>query len=256
VSFFVALGDGRFEATQRTRGPWDPRHQHAGPPSALLAGAMERVSGNPEMVFARLTFEILGAIPVAEVEVSASVERPGRSVELVAAEMRAGGRPVLRSRAWRVLGAPVGTPEGPAPPPLPDHAAPPPPSFGEFGYASSVEWRWAEGGWEVPGPATVWTRLLAPIVEGEEPSPLQRVLAVADSGNGVSALLDWGAYFFINTELSVHVLREPRGEWVCLSARTEIAEGGAGLASSVISDRGGPVARGAQALLIMSRPPA
>lgn len=214
------------------------------------------MSGNPEMVFARLTFEILGAIPVAEVEVTASVERPGRSVELVAAELRAGGRPVMRSRAWRMLGSPVATEAGPPPPPLPDEAAPPPPSFGEFGYASSVEWRWAEGGWEVSGPATVWTRLLAPIVAGEAPSPLQRVLAVADSGNGVSALLDWGAYFFINTELTVHALREPRGEWVCLSARTDIAEGGAGLATSVISDREGPVARGAQALLIMPRPPA
>ena len=98
--------------------------------------------------------------------------------------------------------------------------------------------------------------MLHPLVEGEAPTPLQRVLAVADSGNGVSALLAWDAYFFINTELTVHVLREPRGEWVCLSARTDIAEGGAGLATSVLSDPDGPVARGAQSLLIAPRAPA
>jgi hypothetical protein len=94
------------------------------------------------------------------------------------------------------------------------------------------------------------------VVEGVEVLPLQRVLAVADSGNGVSAVLDWGTHLFINPELSVHVLREPAGEWVCLDARTEIAAGGAGLATSVLSDAAGPVARGAQSLLIAPRAPA
>jgi hypothetical protein len=254
VSFFVALGDGRFEGTRLTRGPWDARHQHAGPPAALLAGEMEKVAGDPAMGWARLTFEILGAIPVGEVAVFASVERPGRSVELLAGELRAGDRAVMRARGWRVLGAPLGTGDGSAPPPLPDGDSPAPPSFGDYGYVRSVEWRWASGDWSMPGPGTVWTRLLAPILEGEEPSGLQRVLAVADSGNGVSTVLSWAEHFFINTELSVHVLRPPRGEWVCLSAQTEIAEGGAGLATSVLSDFDGPVARGAQALLVAPRP--
>jgi hypothetical protein len=255
-SFYIARGDGRFESTPRTRGPWDPRSQHAGPPSALLAGEMERVSGNPEMVWARLTFEILGAIPVGDLVLSASVERAGRSVELLAGEIAADGRTVLRARGWRVLGAPVRTLVEEFPPALPADESPAPPSFGEFGYASSIEWRWSVGDWFTPGPATVWTRLRAPLLEGVEPSPLQRVLAVADSGNGVSALLDWDTYFFINTELSVHVLRPPRGEWVCLSARTEIAQDGAGLATSVLMDADGPVARGAQSLFIAPRAPA
>jgi hypothetical protein len=155
-----------------------------------------------------------------------------------------------------VLPAPVDVGLEPPALPLPAEATPPPASFGEFGYAGAIEWRWARGGWEDPGPAVVWTRLREPIVEGAAPLPLQRVLAVADSGNGVSAVLDWGAHLFINPELSLHVLREPRGEWVCLDARTQIAAGGAGLATSVLSDRDGPVARGAQSLLIASRAPA
>jgi hypothetical protein len=253
VSFYVPLGDGRFRATQWTRGPWDPGHQHAGPPAALLAGELAR-AGSRGMVFGRLTFEILGAIPVGELEALAGVERPGRSVELVAGELRADGRAVMRARAWRVLPAPLEVSLERPSLPLPELAAPPPSSFGEFGYASAVEWRWARGGWEEPGPAVVWTRLREPIVEGAEPLALQRVLAVADSGNGASAVLDWGSHMFINPELSVHVLREPRGEWVCLDAHTEIAAGGAGLASSVLSDLDGPVARGAQSLLITARP--
>jgi hypothetical protein len=252
MSFYRPLGGGRFEATHWTRGPWDPGHQHAGPPAALLAGELAR-AGTPEMAFARLTFEILGAVPVGEVEIVVDVERPGRSVELVAGELRAGGRAAMRARAWRVLPAAVDTGLAPPPLPLPEVAQPLPERFADLGYVSAVEWRWARGGWQDPGPAVVWTRLREPIVEGIEPLPLQRVLAVADSGNGVSTVLDWDSHLFINPELSVHVLREPRGEWVCLDARTEIAAGGAGLASSVLSDRDGPVARGAQSLLIAPR---
>jgi hypothetical protein len=253
VSFFVPLGDGRYRATERTSGPWDARHQHAGPPSALLTGLLEQTAPRPDMVLARVTVEILGAVPITEVEVVTSVERPGRSVELLAGELRADGRAVLRARAWRVLRSPVGTPM-PEPVTLPEVAEPPPALLGEpFGYAHAVEWRWARGGWAERGPATVWTRMRIPIVEGEEPTPRQRVMVVADSGNGASNVLDWARYLFINTELTVHFTREGVGEWVLLDARTEIAEGGAGLATSVLSDRSGPVARGAQALLVAPR---
>ena len=90
-------------------------------------------------------------------------------------------------------------------------------------------------------------------MEGEEPSARQRVLVVADSGNGISNVLEWDRYLFVNTDLTVHFVREPVGEWVLLDAQTQLAEGGAGLASSVLSDRTGPVARGAQALFVAPR---
>ena len=62
------------------------------------------------------------------------------------------------------------------------------------------------------------------------------MLAVADSGNGISAVMSWDEWLFINPELSVHVLRPPDGEWVVLDAATTIVTGGAGLARSVLSD--------------------
>ena len=205
------------------------------------------------MALARITVEILGPVPIGELEIETSLERPGRSVELLAGELRADGRAVLRARAWRVLGSPVGTPED-APVALPETDTAPPPLLGErFGYAHAIEWRWARGDWTERGPATVWTRMRIPLLEGEEPSPLQRVMVVADSGNGASNVLDWTRYLFINTELTVHFARAPVGEWVLLDAQTRIAEGGAGLASSVLSDRTGPVARGAQALFVAPR---
>ena len=42
-AFFIPVG-GSFEATDLTRGPWDPDSQHAGPPTALIAREIERAA--------------------------------------------------------------------------------------------------------------------------------------------------------------------------------------------------------------------
>ena len=159
-------------------------------------------------MLARATFEILRAVPVAEVEVAARVARPGRSVELLEGELSAGGEPVMLVRAWRVKAttAPDVHRDEP-PPPRPDEAAPLPPEMSEFGYGHAVELRFAAGGWWQQRPATVWTRMRVPLVAGEEPTGVQRVLVVADSGNGVSAVLPFDQWLFINTELTVHFRR-------------------------------------------------
>ena len=96
------LDGGRFHATFSTTGPWFADAQHAGPPSALLIRALERCDARPGTELARITVEVIGPVPAGEVRVHAQVERPGRAVELLAAELVAGGRPVLRARAWRM----------------------------------------------------------------------------------------------------------------------------------------------------------
>jgi hypothetical protein len=248
------LGEGRFRATEHTSGPWDRAAQHAGPPSALLARALEALAPDPARMLARVTLEILGPVPVDEVELQAAIVRPGRSVEMLEAELRAGGRTAMRARAWSTLrtGAEdVGNSS--AAPPRPDSESPGPTIWPYSGYLHSVEWRFARGGWDEPGPATVWSRLRVPIVPGEAPSPLQRVLAVADSGSGISWVLSFGDWLFINPELTVHVQREAQGEWISLAAETTIAQGGTGLARSVLCDEDGPVAYGAQSLLVAPR---
>ena len=252
--FFEPLGDGRFRATPSTGGPWNPEHQHAGPPAALLGRALERCAPREGMTFARCTFDILGPVPVGEVEVAARVVRPGRSVDLLEAELRAGGRVVMSVLAWRtaLADAPAAGAD-PEPPPRPPQPTPLPPQLDGFGYGRAVELRFATGGWLEPGPAAVWTHLRVAVVAGESPTPLQRVLAVADSGNGVSAVLPWDRWLFINPELTVHLRREARGEWICLDAATTISAGGTGLARSTLSDDDGIVGHGAQSLLVARR---
>jgi hypothetical protein len=254
--FYLPLGDDRWRATVHTTGPWDARFQHGGPPSALLARAIEQRSPRADMIIARMKVDILGAIPVDELKVRSRVLRPGRSVELVEAALSAGGREVARAQAWRVLRTTQEiAPRQPAPtaPPLAAEGSPLVADGWVDGYLSAVEWRFAAGELAQPGPATAWTRLRHRLVPDEQPSPLQRVLAVADSGNGISSELDLTNWHFINPELTVHLHREAIGEWICLAAQTAISPGGVGLATSVLSDLDGPIGVGAQSLLIAQR---
>ncbi|MDQ1713477.1 MAG: hypothetical protein QOE45_2927 [Frankiaceae bacterium] len=252
-AFYEPLGDGRYRATAHTAGPWDPAAQHAGPPSALVGGVIERCAPRDDLMVARVTCEILGPVPVGEVSVEARVARPGRSVELIEAVLRADGRDAMLARAWRIRRAegPSVPSRDPAPPPRVD--APGVPESLRKGYLGALDWRFVRGGFGVPGPAAAWTRLDVAVVAGEEPTPLQRVLAVADSGNGISGELDWNDWWFINTELTLHTYREAVGEWVCLDASTTIAPNGAGLATSTLSDDEGPLGRAGQALLVGPR---
>src|SRR5690606_26145885 len=100
------------------------------------------------------------------------------------------------------------------------------------------------------GFAFAWMRMRYPLIAGEEPSPLQRVAIAADSGNGVSAGLDYARFLFINPELTVHLFREPAGEWIGLASRTSADATGIGLAETRLYDVTGPIGRGAQALLV------
>ena len=253
-SFFQPLGEGRWRATVHTTGPWDERYQHGGPPSALLGRAVEGVAPRADVMVAPMTVEILGPIPVGDLDLRAAVVRPGRSVELVEAVLSADGRDVARASAWRVLRTAanaIPSRHEPAPP-LPDAPVDMEHDWVD-GYLSAIEWRFARGHFMERGPAAAWSRMRVPLVPDETPSPLQRVLVVADSGNGISSELNMQKWHFINPELTVHLHREPVGEWVCLDATTTISTNGVGLATSVLSDLDGPVAVGAQTLLVARR---
>jgi hypothetical protein len=92
-----------------------------------------------------------------------------------------------------------------------------------------------------------------PLVEGEDPTPLQRTLAAADFGNGVGAALPWGEFVFINTDLTVYLHRHPASEWVCLDATTDVDTHGIGLAHSRLYDERGPIGHSLQALFVDRR---
>jgi hypothetical protein len=255
-SFYTAE-DGLLIPSELTRGPWDPDAQHAGPPAALLAREVERLEDAEEFQVGRITFEIMRAVPIAPLTARAEIVRPGRTVQLVEASLSDGEGEVMRARAWRLRTAPVELPDLPRadPPPGPEagEQRPFPPTGQEVGYHTAMDYLFVEGAFMDPGPATVWMRMRQPLVAGEEPSPLQRVLAAADSGNGVSQTLDFKRFLFINVDLTLHLERLPEGEWVCLDAVTLPEPNGVGTADTVLFDERGRIGRALQTLLISER---
>ena len=255
-AFYTREGDG-YRASELTRGPWDADAQHAGPPGALLAREIEGLEPREGRQVARITVEILRPIPLARLEARARVVRPGRSVELIEGTLGDGEQELMRARAWRIRTEPLELPEGlpqGQPPPGPDHGQPGEfPVSGSEGYWTAMDYRFVKGGFDEVGPALGWLRMRVPLVEGEEPSPLVRVMAAADSGNGVSAILDWKEWLFINTDLSVHLHRLPEGEWVCLDAVTIPEPNGIGMADTKLWDERGPIGRAVQSLLVGRR---
>lgn len=253
-ALFEAVDGDRWLPTDLARGPWSPDALHGGPVAALLARAAEPLLGGLQPV--RLTVELLRPVPVRPLSTGAEVERPGRKVGLFSAAVHDGDTLVARATLLGIRTAPVEVPEQaepPAPPP-PEAAAPKTPeAYYPAFHADGVEHRFVAGAFEDPGPATDWIRLRVPVAAGEEPSPLQRVAAAADFGNGVSRIAPFTELLFINPDLTIYLHRLPEGEWVCIEAATKLQPHGVGYAESVLHDRHGRIGRSSQSLLVESR---
>jgi hypothetical protein len=262
-----------FVPTGHARGPWDPGQLHGGAPGALIA---EAVQADGYLV-ARLTIDFLAPVPMAPLTVSAQTTKPGHNLQLAEAQMEPEGRTVLRARAVRLRRGHVELPaeagaagelggaatQGGGTDP-PKAAGVGPPDAGRAGHfpvddghaegfhRTAMDIRFVEGDYGI-GPARAWFRLQIPLVDQTPASPLARAVAAADFGNGISRVVEFEDYLFVNTDLTVHLHREPQDEWVLVDASTRLEPHGAGLAHSILSDERGQLGLAAQSLFVASR---
>lgn len=260
-SIFTPSADGRFTPSEHARGPWDPQALHGGAPAALITAAFERMEPGSELPIARLSFEFLKPISFAPLKLSTRMVRAGKRVQELAAELHAADQLICRASALRVQATPAGLPPGTLP--AQDDALPRPelgkevafalnPDAGTSFASTAMEMRWFSDPWAL-GPGKVWMRLRHPLLPGEPLTPLIRLVATADFGNGVSAALPFDKYLFINADLTIHLQRQPRGEWIGLDARTLLHGSGTGLAESILHDTTGPAGRAFQTLVVQPR---
>lgn len=258
---YTPLGSDVFRASSLTRGPWHVQQQHAGPPIALIAYALEAVAQPLGLAhMARLTANLLRPVPIGDITVQVQQDYVGRNAGHFSAVALFEGKELMRATALFQREAEVLLPAALPGHPLP--LAPQPPGAAtvqrmqfphrEIGYSDLMETRVAVGKM-FDGPSAVWFRMRHPLVAGETPSPYQRVAVAADSGNGVSAILDLSAYLFVNSDLTINLLRRPVGEWICLDARTHLSSHGGGLAESALYDEAGLIGRATQSLFVRQR---
>lgn len=249
---FEVDGD-RFLPQPAARAGWYADALHGGPVAALFARQVERLEAPVPMMVTRLTVDLMRPVPTRPLAVHTTVARAGKRIQVIDAVMEADDVVVARASALRIRAHEVVVPEHPrrqsVVPPESIPTYPMREADGEWFHTRAAEARFVDGDFYEPGPATVWMRLTMPLVAGEEPTPLQRVAAVADFGNGLSRVLPWG-WLFINADLTVHLNRYPADEWVCLRSRTDIDDFGVGLAQSELFDRRGAIGHALQGLLV------
>jgi acyl-coenzyme A thioesterase PaaI-like protein len=246
--------------TEIARGPWSPHAQHGGAPSALLAGLLERLDAGPPAFTVRLTIDLMRPVPLSPLRVVTRVVRPGKKVQIVEGMLLDGDVEVVRASALRLrtlddeLEPAWHAPDVPSLPPPGDAAQFPRMTSGQLGFWNAVEMSPVKGQLFVPGPASVWFRLRVQVIAGEEPSPLQRVAAVADFGNGVGSGIDRERLTFINADLNITLHRLPVTEWVGLDGTMFAEPSGVGVAESVLHDERGRIGRGLQTVILEELP--
>lgn len=244
----------RVRPSDDTRSVWSHELQHGSPPAALLTRAIERLTPS-SLVLSRITIDLLGPVPIVDQEVRARVARPGRRVSQLVAELAVGDRVVARATAWalaRSASDDLGF-EPASPMPARDTSAPHP-----FGTGTTASWDVSTGyvatlNIHAAGDRAAWLRGTAVVVAGEAATPLVAMMAVVDTANGLAARIDPTVATFLNTDLTVHLHREPAGEWFGLDVDQAVGDVGIGCTSGVIHDERGPVGRLAQTLLVERR---
>ena len=253
-AIFIRKGNS-FEPTELARGPWDPNAQHGGAPAALIAGELERLC--ERRPFARIALHLLKPVPLTPLTLDIELVRDGRRARRLRADLKADGEPVCFAYALQIQGSGEPVPEVPLEGRIedPPEAGKNPPRLGEgpMFAGDGIEPRFVRGALTEPGPATAWFRLRVPVIDGEEITQLQRTMAAADFGNGISSAVRWDQYLFINPELTVYLLRQPEGEWIGNDATTAIDPSGIGVADATLHDARGPFARAMQSLVVAKR---
>ena len=253
-SFFTTEDEQWFTPTEHTRGPWDVHACHAGPPTGLLARAVELLI--PEKRLTRLTVDLLRPIPFDGFQVTASVERNGRSTAASAASLiSAEGKTIATASGLHMLVQqenqypthsiraldPADAREGP----FPIQSLHDQPAFNGAG----VQIRYPEGEHSGPGPTTVWMKTV-PLLESEKPSAFQRICPLADCGNAFGRNAEPGEVSFVNPDLTIALHRDPVGDWLGSKSVGYWEPTGQGLADALLFDKRGAVGRAIQTMLL------
>ena len=248
--------------TINAQGPWDAGAQHGGAVAGLLARAVEQEPTPVPMRVARFTLDMLRRVPVKPLAISTEVLRTGKRIQTVQAELHDGDILVASAVAMSVR---TGAGFDMSPYRQPDVSVPPPPGSAEKplafnpresmpeGFPHVVEFDRVVGSYRGGSPSKTWVRLLVPFVRGEETSPLVRLMALADFTSGLGAFMPYDQFVSINPDLTIHVLRYPTSEGICVDAETWVDADGIGQSRARLFDEDGLCALSNASIFVETR---
>ncbi|MFE6548519.1 thioesterase family protein [Streptomyces sp. NPDC057746] len=257
-SYYVRTDEHRYKPTAHAGGAWDADEQHFSPLGGLIAHAIDHhlaARPRPGLTPARISYDILGRLALDECEIRVETVRPGRTIELLEAVVLIEGRRVVRARAWLLATvdtrAVSGGSEGALAPPE-ALATWPMTSVWPGGYIASLDVRPVAP--PQSGRTTAWVSTPLDLVAGESSSPLASYLALVDTANGIAARQPPTKWMFPNVDLTVHLHRQPEGDWTGLDTTVTFGPTGQGLTSTVLHDVSGPVGQAQQILTVRPLP--
>jgi Acyl-CoA thioesterase C-terminal domain/Acyl-CoA thioesterase N-terminal domain len=234
-------------------GPWRPDAVHGSAVAALFAAALDE----PEATVARITMDLLGAVPLQPLRMTVRDVEGGRRVRRRTALLHHEDRVVAQATALLVtesadLGLPAREGSGSSDPPPKALALLPASRAGWDGFESqSMALHTAhEGSRTMLG----WFRLLHPAIAGQPLTGLQMLLAAADyTSGGTAVVLSLKRWTFVSTDLTVNLTRRPTGDWIGLAATSTLGPAGIGVATGVLHDAAGEMAHCTQTQFIEQR---
>ncbi len=256
TSYFRRLSQTRFRPTEHVVGAWNTDEQHIAPAIGLLTHLIEKdrdLRRDDALRLARVGCEIFGVLTLDEMEVTLRVIRPGRTIELVEAELVQHGRIAVVLRAWLLQRIDTTAIAGITLEPMPASGSMEPADFDRRwpgGFVRTVESRKRE---LEPGRAQCWIRPRVPLLEGEEVSPIARMLGGIDIANGMTPRVAPNEVAFPNVDFTANLLRDATGDadsWIGLDVRVSFGPDGTGITESVVHDEQGPVGTLSQTLTL------
>jgi hypothetical protein len=243
-------------ASELASGPWG-RMQHGSAPASLIAHIAETMPASQPMRVARLTIDLMRPVPIAPLTIKTEIVRDGRKIRLLRIDLFADDVLVVSGSVLQIRRAPTELPpevrDEPVTLPGPDAGRVAQGKITENPFLTQLAIRVVKGGFNRPGPAAVWFRAEHPIIEGIPTSRLMNATVAADFCNGVSAVVDYRKWTFINGDLTISLARDPVDDWILLDAETWLGPDGAGLAFGRLADAQGYFGRAVQSVLIEPR---
>ncbi|MBV2357364.1 thioesterase family protein [Streptomyces sp. J2-1] len=258
AGYYERIDEHRYKPTPHAGGAWSLDEQHFSPLGGLVAHALElhvAARPGPPLVVSRISYDILGRLALDECEVRVETVRPGRTIELLEATVRIAGRAVVRARAWLLAPVDTSAVAGGG-----DARLAPPESVERWpvaelwpgGYIASLDVRPLAP--PEPGRTTAWISSPLDLVAGERIGALASFCTYLDTANGIAVRESPTEWMFPNVDLTLHLHRQPVGDWTGLDTTVVFGAGGQGLTSTVLHDVEGPVGRMEQILTVRPQP--